>query len=492
MRLHPHLYEINIRVLLRSLGDGFNSLRLADIQEEYWYELQQLGFNLVWLMGIWKTCPEIIEDCCFEEGLIQSYNRALKDWVKDDVAGSPYSICDYIFNPDICTPEELISLRQKLNSLGISLILDFIPNHFSSGSDIIPRHPEFFLEVSKETFLKDQHTLYSPKCFSGRYFAHGRDPFFPGWTDTIQLNYFNPDTRQFMTDRLKSIAAYCDGVRCDMAMLSLNNVFHNTWRGVIDEQKYPKPETEFWADAISEVKKEYPGFIFIAESYWDLEWDLQQLGFDFTYDKKLLDRLKDGTPASIRDHLKADMGYQYKSVRFIENHDEERSVVTFGRERVIPAALIMSTIPGMRLYFEGQFSGKKTKLPVQLIREPKENVVGFIREGYHRILKIANLPIFHEGEFTALNPLPAWYNNDTFDNIIAFQWKLNGEHAVVVVNYSPVTSQCRLKMNVEGCDENFELNDLLNNKIYMRSSEEVVRQGLYVELAAYQSHIFLY
>lgn len=492
MRIHPHLFELNLRSFLRGLGDGFTKESIEKIPEEYWLELQVLGINIIWLMGVWRTCPGIIEECCFDEGLIQSYNRALKDWVKEDVAGSPYSICDYEFNTEICKTDELIRLRQKLNSLGMKLILDFIPNHFSAGSELIGRNPEFFLEVDEETFIRDQHTFFRPSSFTDRYFAHGRDPFFPGWTDTIQVNYFNPSARAFMIDRLKNIAGYCDGVRCDMAMLCLNNVFHNTWRGVINEKLFTKPDKEFWSEAISEVKKDYPGFVFIAESYWDLEWDLQQLGFDYTYDKKLLDRLKDGTPRSIRDHLKADADYQRKSVRFIENHDEERSVISLGREKVLPAALLMSTIPGMKLFFEGQFSGKKTKLPVQLIREPKENVVSFIREGYHKILKIANRQIFHDGMFTVLEALPAWHNNDTYPNIIAYQWILDGERAVVCVNYSGSAAQCRLKINVDGCEENIEMNDLMNNKLYIRSSEEILRQGLYVELGGYQSHVFLY
>ncbi len=492
MRQHPHLYEINLRVFLHRLGDGINPARLSDVPDEFWNNLRKEGMDMVWLMGIWRTCPEIIDQCCFEENLVQSYGKALKDWTREDVGGSPYAICDYVVSPDICTEEELVRLRNYLHKIGLQLILDFIPNHFSAGSEVILTNPEYFLEVSEDTFKSDPYTFYKPKFFDNRYFAHGRDPFFPGWTDTIQLNYFNAGTREFMTGRLRNIARYCDGVRCDMAMLNLNNVFHNTWRGIINEKVYTKPDADFWADAIREVKNEFADFIFIAESYWDLEWDLQQLGFDFTYDKKLLDRLKDGTPVSIRDHLKADPDYQNKSVRFIENHDEDRAISSLGRDKSFGAAIVISTVPGMRMFFDGQYTGKKIKLPVQLIREPKENVHKAVKEFYERLLVIADDKIFHEGEFYNVKIAPAWQDNSTHDHILAYGWGMNGSHAVVVVNYYGAPAQCRLRLNMEGTQENIVLRDALNDKTYTRSAEEIHTQGLYVELPAYQAHIFFY
>ena len=38
---------------------------------------------------------------------------------------------------------------------------------------------------------------------------------------------------------------------------------------------------------IPAVKGRHREFQFIAEAYWDLEWELQQQSFDFSYDKKL-------------------------------------------------------------------------------------------------------------------------------------------------------------------------------------------------------------
>ena len=117
--------------------------------------------------------------------------------------------------------------------------------------------------------------------------AHGRDPLFSAWQDTVQVNYFNTNAREYLSNVLLKLVDVCDGVRCDMAMLPLNNVFFNTWIGVLNKANIVKPLEEFWEMAIKAVKAKNNNFIFLAEAYWDLEWDLQQLGFDFTYDKRL-------------------------------------------------------------------------------------------------------------------------------------------------------------------------------------------------------------
>ena len=154
--------------------------------------------------------------------------------------------------------------------------------------------------------------------------AYGRDPYFAGWPDTLQLNYAEPGLQEAMASELESIAGMCDGVRCDMAMLILPDVFERTW-GL-------RP-TSFWPMATQRARARHPGFLFMAEVYWDLEWTLQQQGFDYTYDKRLYDRLCEGHARPVRDHFRADMDFQRKSARFLENHDEPRAAATFQPER---------------------------------------------------------------------------------------------------------------------------------------------------------------
>ena len=110
---------------------------------------------------------------------------------------------------------------------------------------------------------------------------------------------------------------------------------------------------------ISAVKRAHPGFLFIAEAYWELEWELQQQGFDFCYDKKLYDRLEHDDPEGVRLHLCADLAYQQKLLRFMENHDEPRAAAIFSPAKERAVAVTMATLPGARLWHEGQFEGRK-------------------------------------------------------------------------------------------------------------------------------------
>jgi len=489
---NPFLYEVNTRVWLKRFNQENKKAKLEDIPNEYWDNLLDKKFDFVWLMGIWTICESTIEKYCFEPGLVKSYDRALKGWKKEDVIGSPFAVDVYKINPDIGDLNSLLELKSFLNNKGLKLILDFVPNHFSADSRIVKSNPGIFLSVDQVLFESDRHTFYKPFEMEDKYYAHGRDPFFPAWQDTIQVNFFSNEARQYLTGILLELINICDGVRCDMAMLALNNVFKNTWGGVLARYGFEKPQTEFWKEIIEQVRNVRNDFIFIGESYWDLESELHQLGFNYTYDKSYTDKLKSDTAREIHDHLLAENEFQKKSVRFLENHDEERAVTAFGKEKSKAAAAGINTVPGMRLIYDGQFEGKKIKLPVQLGREPEEPIINSIKDFYQKLFSITSEDIFKRGEWTLLEPISSWKGNDTFLNMLAWQWDYKEEKRLVVINYSAVVSCCRLKLEVKDYPEEFEIIDLLNDKPYIRSSDEVYHTGLYIELKPYQAHIFAY
>ncbi len=483
---NPNLYEINTRVWIKRFGEN---VKLDEVPTEYWINLADKGIDYVWLMGVWKTNESAIDKYCFEEGLVEEYSRALPDWKHEDIIGSPYAIDDYEINPAFGGNKSLQNLRRTLHELNMKLILDFIPNHFGAESSLIKSNPEIFLQADNEAFRNDSHTYFKPPG-TEKIFAHGRDPFFPAWQDTVQINYFSDYAREFMTQKLLEISGMCDGVRCDMAMLNLNHVFQNTWGTIISKSGYRKPEKEFWETAIETTKKHKPDFLFIGEAYWDLEWTLQQLGFDFTYDKKLTDRLRIFNPSAIRSHLQAEFEYQKKLVRFLENHDEERAAKILGYKQSKAAAVIIGTIMGMHLFYDGQFEGKTVKLPVQLGREPIEKLQKGIKYFYDNFLRIIKSEVFKNGNWKMLHVFPAGEGDNTYENMLAWLWELNNEKRLVVVNYSSFVSHCRIKLNLNGYPEKILLDDLINNQKYLRTKNEIQEPGLFIKLDAYKYHIF--
>jgi hypothetical protein len=369
---NPSIYEINTLVWLSELSRKHGTaITLANVPAVEWDGIAACGLDAVWLMGVWERSPLSVQIAREHPGLQDEYRRALPDYTADDVAGSPYCIHRYEADARVGGRAGLAAARRALAGRGLRLMLDFVPNHTARDHPWVDAHPEYYVQdAPSESFER-----------GGRRIAMGRDPYFPAWTDVAQLNAFDPDLRQAVLETLLDIASQCDGVRCDMAMLVTNEVFARTWN------KTP-PQTEYWPGAIAGVRERNPGFLFIAEVYWDMEWKLQQQGFDYCYDKRLYDRLKNGDAASIRAHLGADISYQCRLIRFLENHDEPRAAAAMPGDRHRAAALAVATLPGANLWHEGQFEGRKIKLPVQLARRPEEPVDGSLRAFYRDLLKI--------------------------------------------------------------------------------------------------------
>jgi glycosidase len=225
------------------------------------------------------------------------------------------------------------------------LMLDFVPNHTGLDHPWVQSHPEFYVQGTEEQLVREpQNYVRIAVGTKPRVLAYGRDPYFAGWPDTLQLNYAEPLLQEAMQRELRSVAAKCDGVRCDMAMLILPEVFERTW-GLRMEP--------FWLKAIQSVRADRRDFLMMAEVYWDLEWMLQQQGFDYTYDKRLYDRLREGHARPIRDHFRADPEFQRKSARFLENHDEPRAAAIFTPEIHRAAAVLTYLCLGLRFFHDG-------------------------------------------------------------------------------------------------------------------------------------------
>jgi hypothetical protein len=240
---------------------------------------------------------------------------------------------------------------------------------------------------------------------------------------------------------------------------------------------------------VSAIKKRHPGFLFIAEAYWDLEWELQQQGFDFCYDKKLYDRLEHGNAESIRLHLCADLAYQGRLLRFIENHDEPRAAATFSPAKQRAAALTTATLPGIKLFHEGQFEGRKVRLPVFLGRRPDEPVDRDLQGFYTKLLEAIDRAVFREGQWN-LCVRTGWADNASFQNLVAWTWLKDDERYLIVVNLSDCHVQARVQVRWADAGGTWRLIDALSGASYERDGDEMLSAGLYVELGPWNCHFF--
>jgi hypothetical protein len=482
---YPSLFQINTRVRLSELSATLDRpATLDDIPDAELDHLAHDGFDLVWFLGVWQTGEAARHVSASIPELLAEYQRVLPGFLESDISGSCFAIRDYHVHTDFGGDDALAHLRKRMHQRGLRLILDFVPNHVAPDHYWVDEHPDFFVEGTQAQLeLEPQNYRILDTTGRRRILAYGRDPYFAGWSDTLQLNYGNPALQEALLEELHRIASQCDGVRCDMAMLVLPEIFKKTW-GIT--------ASPFWSRATSTVRTKVPGFIFLAEVYWDLEWTLQQQGFDYTYDKRLYDRLVQGFARPVREHLLAELDYQDHMARFLENHDEPRAAASFTPDIHQAAAVITFFTPGLRFIHQGQREGKKVRIPMHLRRGPVETPNMSIASFYDHLLAILKNPSFRDGHWQLLDTYPAWEGNASQEDFIAFAWSGPGElRHLVAVNYASHQSQCYVSLPwADLAGRTWRFQDQLGNAVYDRNGNDLSNLGLYLDLPPWGYHVF--
>ena len=387
----PLIYEINtwpwLTELARLTG---RPVDLASVPDDQWDAIAALGFDAVWLMGVWRRSPAGVAIARADKLLMEWFARSLDDFTDDDVVGSPYCVCDYVVDDHLGGDDALAVAREQLARRGVGLILDFVPNHVALDHPWTAQ-PEWFIRGSADDLERDPHSYVTVD--GGAVLANGRDPHVPAWRDVVQVNAYAPGLRAAAADTLRQIAGRCDGVRCDMAMLMMNDIVERTWGAAAG----PLPDEDYWPPIIDAVRDAHPDVVFIAEAYWDTEAALAAQGFDHCYDKTLYDVLAHH-PARLASTLEADGRTPQRLLRFIENHDEDRAAVVFSdRDRM--AAVTALTQAGARLVHQGQMEGRRARVPVQLRRFRDEPVDADRAVFYRALLAALADPVFSHGEW---------------------------------------------------------------------------------------------
>jgi glycosidase len=493
---YPALYQINTRVWLRELADySGRPATLADIPDNALDRIASPGFDYVWFLGLWQTGPAGREVVLDRPDWRAAFQKILPDLTEADVTGSPFAVVAYTLNRDFGDETALQGLRQRLEDRGLKLIVDFVPNHTALDHPWVRTHPEFYIQGSQADLKREPNNYRQLETEHGsEIIAHGRDPYFPSWTDTLQLNYRHPALREAMAQELIKLSDLADGVRCDMAMLLLPEIIQPTWgkRSLPADGAAPV-DTSFWPEAIRRVKTKNPQFMFMAEVYWGLQPKLLQQGFDYAYDKKLYDLLLARDLAQVRGRLAAAQPYQGKLVHFLENHDEARAAAKFPMPVHQAAALIAYFLPGLRFFHEGQLEGRRVQVPMQLGRRPAEAVDPVLEEFYAKLLSCLKRPEVREGRWQLREVHPAPADDFASDHILAFFWEgSSGQRLLVTVNYGPSRGQGYVDLSDTGLGgKSITFTDLMTAANHKEEGPELLSRGLHLDLPAWGFHVFV-
>jgi glycosidase len=494
------LFQLNTRAHVRQLGShpastapAAGGASLDTISDKTLDTLATRGFSWVWLLGVWSIGSLGREVSRTNPTWRADYARILPDLRDEDICGSPFAITDYSVDPQLGGDAALKSFRERLHRRGMKLLVDFVPNHVALDHPWLNSNPEFFIHGTTKDLHRDP--LRWTRCRDGSVVAFGRDPNFPGWPDTLQLNYFNPALHTAMQQELLRVAALADGARCDMAMLLEPEVFHRTWGEFSPHRTTTSPAVvpPFWPEAIARVRTHHPEFMLLAETYWGYEHRMLEHGFDFAYDKTLYDRLLASDAPAVRAHLTAPREYLSRTAHFLENHDEPRIASKLSLAQHRAAALISFAAPGLVLLHEGQLEGKRVRIPVHLNRGPDEPTDPDVQRLYRQLLPLVTAPHIRAAKWELLTCTATWEGCTTAQNFIAYLLEHPLQTTVMVVNYSPVRGECFVQLPeriTAPPAHSLDLSDMLSPDRYIRDCADLRARGLYIDVPAWHVHLF--
>jgi hypothetical protein len=361
-------------------------------------------------------------------------------------------------------------------------MLDFVPNH--SAHDCPLAYSDIYM------YIRDPDSSHEVDRYNSRGIAYGSDVGHRPWKDVIQWNYFDSKTIETMTKNFVKVLTLADAVRCDVAYLVLNDVFENAWSYELNHYQYSKPEEEFWSVAIKAAREVNKDAIILAESYYEeYSKQLLDLGFDYVYDKPLLDNLL-LTTNDVKEFLRSKTNESWdKACHFVENHDEQRIVFkTEGNyKKAMAAGTIGATVGGMIFMNHGQWEGKKNKLDVHLRRATYETDNLEVKNYYKKLNQVLLEPAFRSSNFYYIDNI----TGDKKDDFISYIKEEGDNHYLVVVNYSDKQGCANVPIyNVKGYRYCL-LHEALSDQEYVKTITEV-KNGMQICLDAWESQIFQY
>ena len=230
----------------------------------------------------------------------------------------------------------------------------------------------------------------------------------------------------------------------------------------------------------------------MAEVYWDLEWTFQQQGFDYTYDKRLYDRLRGGTPGRCASTF-GRAGLPGPDGPLPGEPRRAAAAAAFPAGMHQAAALITFLSPGLRFFHQGQFEGRKKRISPHLVRAPHEPVDEALQAFYKDLVGVLHSPAVADGEWRLLE-CTAGLGRELDVGLLCCLVLASEQRPgrmLIAVNYAGNQSQCYVRLPLTDlAGRTVHLQDLLSPVNYDRDGSNLISTGLYLDLPAWGRRVF--
>jgi glycosidase len=522
---------------------------LDQIPDEELDILRDRGFTGLWLIGLWersRASQKIKQSMGAEDAVASAYSLYSYD-IAEDLGGwgALENLRTRAWQRGIRLSADMVPNHMGIDSKWVIEHPDwFLSLPYSPYPSYSFRSENLSDDIRVGIYLEDHYYDRSDAAvvFQRRdhytgdilYIYHGNDGTSFPWNDTAQLDYLKAEVREAVIQTILHVARNFPIIRFDAAMTLAKKHIQRLWfpepgaGGAIpsrSEHGMTRAEfdelmpNEFWREVVDRVAAEVPDTLLLAEAFWLLEgYFVRTLGMHRVYNSAFMHMLRDEDNEkyrmAIKNTLEFDPQILKRYVNFMSNPDEKTAVEQFGNgDKYFGVATVLSTLPGLPMFGHGQIEGFREKYGMEF-RHPKLNETpdeGLIAGHDWKIF-----PILHRRYLFA--DVEQFFLYDLFhsdggvdENVFAYSNIHNDERGLVIYHnrfadtrgwikistayLDKRTGDLRQKALAEALGLPFEgyviFKDYVTHLEYIRSCEDLWQKGMYLELHAYQHHVFM-